>query len=67
MSKEDDLRAEAAAALAKLFAFWIRQKMDEDPDHSGPEDQADAFAERVVTDAIARLEASDPRDILGAG
>jgi hypothetical protein len=63
MSQSEKLRGKAIEALAVLFAFAIRNEMD-DPDHSGPEDASETLATTVVDAALAELLTSDWRSIL---
>jgi hypothetical protein len=55
----DDLKADAIFKLSELISYMIRDKWD--PDHSGPEDEADEFSEAVINSAIALFESSNPR------
>lgn len=59
---ELELKARAIMAISAYYASLIRQ--DEDPDHSGPEDAADALARRVVAYGEDILGRGDWRDLL---
>jgi cation transport regulator ChaB len=55
------MEMKAVEALRNFLAFAIR-KID-DPDHSGPEDVADAVAEEAVRGAYMRVTKGDWKDL----
>ena len=64
MSQGETLAAKAMEALTIYFAYVIRNEIGEDPDHSGPEDAADALAEKVIDQGYRRLTTEDWKDLL---
>jgi hypothetical protein len=53
MMSTEMLRAKASEALMLYLAQVIRTDTGEDPDHSGPEDAAEAIAEKLIIDGYA--------------
>lgn len=64
MNRKAALTAVAVEALASLVAYTIRTVHDYDPDHSGPEDEAEAYSGAVVDAALTLLSVIDYRSDL---
>lgn len=61
------LKGVTVNALAALVAYTIRTEHDYDPDHGGPEDQAEDYAWAVVDAALTLLATLDPRVLIRGG
>lgn len=61
---DPDTEIEALDALARHYAHIIRTELGDDPDHSGPEDAAEALAEHTIEAGRQRLLTGDWRSLL---
>jgi hypothetical protein len=61
MNRKAALEAVAVEALTSLVTYMIRRVHDYDPDHSGPEDEAEDYSRAVVEAALVLLARSDYR------
>jgi hypothetical protein len=59
-----DLEVAAIEQLAIYYAAYIRRELDDNPDHSGPEDTAEALAEDIIAIGVRRLVIDDWRELL---
>jgi hypothetical protein len=59
MNRKAALEAAAVEALTSLVAHTMRHHYD--PDHSGPEDEAEAYSRAVVDAALTLLATVDHR------
>jgi hypothetical protein len=63
-TRSAELREAAETPLATYFAYFIRHVLDDDRDHSGPEDAATVLAEDLLDSGEKQLMETEWRDLL---